>query len=745
MCIRDREETCEPGGWFGRTKSDDQCRAQAEDFAGGLDLSVNNGKEGEGCGVCVRPRVSYTCYAQPTEENPADSCQGIDLSSCTLRDAQVISTTEGGLVTAQRETFECTREQRYCAEWSQNPQNAACQAADMTYGLEHGRFKAPGSDGSLNQALATAAVLNAIAQNTGDGDLPLIFDGEDLRCQKPTGGLFGSLYMDCCRINLQRPSAKTGKLNRCSLNEAKLAAARRAQYDVYIGDYCSKKMRFPSKCIMRKQTYCVYQGILPRLIHEQGRRQLAEIVASSAGADIERTRLAFDYYSQTGGWTQPAVVNGTRVTAWQYPAYCSDPATAEKRQQEDPYAVECPARLIQWFATCANPAGCGPLPEAPEMGSDTWTIQDADPLRNVTTTLSSVAVARGACDPASSHCDYEVSAWPAGVGGRAMVGRDLTFEVYAETTEETGEYQNIGDFVFQGQPVPGGAKAGTLPSTVGLRYSVDGGQTWQTTQVPTRLAGEMRLPGTDVVIQGGCIAEANTCSYRVTGPMEVHAKPWGTAKNPDCSGFTTGQLSALDFSRMDLTEWLATVIEKVSMQSPQALVAAAQSQFQAFNAVFQSTGQVKASAPQGQQIARVTPAEGFGPFEVVLDVGAAWPPFDGNPLDNPDKILGATVDWGDCSLPETVAPVLSADGQPAGGYRARHVYPGPDEIPPPCGPLERNVTHSLTLTIHTLKSGVQTRTLEVVNAWATMPGHASSGRERNAAIGGNELTAPRPR
>jgi hypothetical protein len=739
-----REEQCAPDGWFGRTKTDEQCRAEDSAFAGGFDLSVYNGDAGKGCGVCVKPRTTYTCYAQPTADNPEDSCRDVDLANCRVTGTQVLSTTEGGLVTTQRETYECKREQRYCAEWGRPAAGEACPVADFSHGLDKERFKAPASDGSLNQALASAAVLNAIEQNTGqDPDVPLVFNGDDMRCSKPTGGLFSALYQDCCRIDLQRPSAKAGKLNRCTLNDAKLAAARRASYDVYIGEYCSKRMKFPSKCLMRTQTFCVYPGILPRLIHEQGRRQLAEIVTSSANATVERQTLAFPYYREAGGWTEPVTVNGSRIAAWQYPAYCADPAMAERRQQEDPYAVECPSRLIQWFAVCDQPGGCGPLPSSPEFGSDTWLIQDTDPLRNVSTTLSAAAVARGACDPASAACRYEIAAWPAGIGGRAMVGRDLTFSLYG-TEDDAGQLQNIGDLVFAPMPIAQAARAGELPPTVTLRFSTDGGRTWQQASVSTRLTGETTLPGSEIVIQGGCAAESNVCNYRVTAPVTVQAKPWGSAKNPDCSGFTAGQLAVLDFSKMDLSEWLATVVDQVAGQSPQALVEAAKSQFQAFNEVFQSTGRASAASPQGQSLARVTPSEGFGPFAVTLEVAGAWPLFDGNPLDNPNRITGVQVDWGDCSAPEMLTPVSSVRGQPASGFEGRHVYPGPDDLPAPCGPQTRNVTHALTLTIHTLQSGTQTRTLQVVNAWATMPGHAASGRERNAVSGGSTLTAPVP-
>jgi conjugal transfer mating pair stabilization protein TraN len=37
-------------------------------------------------------------------------------------------------------------------------------------------------------------------------------------------------------------------------------------------------------------------------------------------------------------------------------------------------------------------------------------------------------------------------------------------------------------------------------------------------------------------------------------------KGWGSARNPDCSGFTVAQLQALDFARMDLSEFYASIV-----------------------------------------------------------------------------------------------------------------------------------------------------------------------------------------
>jgi conjugal transfer mating pair stabilization protein TraN len=40
-------------------------------------------------------------------------------------------------------------------------------------------------------------------------------------------------------------------------------------------------------------------------------------------------------------------------------------------------------------------------------------------------------------------------------------------------------------------------------------------------------------------------------------------KGWGSAQNPDCSGFTIPQLQSMDFSRMDLSEFYASIVPKL--------------------------------------------------------------------------------------------------------------------------------------------------------------------------------------
>ena len=40
-------------------------------------------------------------------------------------------------------------------------------------------------------------------------------------------------------------------------------------------------------------------------------------------------------------------------------------------------------------------------------------------------------------------------------------------------------------------------------------------------------------------------------------------KGWGSAQGPECSGFSIVQLQSMDFSRMDLTEFYASIVPKL--------------------------------------------------------------------------------------------------------------------------------------------------------------------------------------
>lgn len=740
--------------WFGRLRPESECQVTVPGERGGpntiLSMTYAN-QGGAGCGFCVAPTVGETCYAatgtNAATEETEDSCTKYDLTSCTMNGSPLPLASSGvdGLVISQKENYTCTKTTQQCDKWSAGSEESSCLSKDMTLGMEKLKPQAHTLDGSFNNAMVAAATIDGTAKGleaTADPTIPKIFNGEGLGCKTPVGGLGGILHKDCCRADLDRPQAGMLIQGGCELiPDVKLAAAKRSHYATYIGEYCSREVNlfFVKLCLEKTQSYCVFPGILPRIVQEQGREQLAKMVASGGNSSIQTANLNFKYYASAdkGSWVAPVTVNGVQVSAWQWPSYCADPELAAKKLVESPTNHSCPTAVTSWTAVCDSAAGCKNLPEEP--GSDTysplnqntsltsWTLTPVNPLEKRTTAISRFAVVNGACDTSIANCAYKISAWPVGTGGRAVVTKDLVWPLYSDvpaTDPATGkpspaQYQlnNMGDLIFKGYSQPG---PGALPASVPMGFSRDGGQTWVDVQVPTDLSNsELSLPNSDAKISGSCELGRNTCEYRVTGTVTVTAKPWGDPRNPDCSGFTPGQLAVLDFSKMDLSEWLDSVMDKMGATNPTQMASQAGAQFQTFNSMYQSgAGTVKASAPTSANFARVVPAEGFGPFTATLSVSGYWPETTGDPLKDTDKVLGVEVTWGDCSAAGTTLPPV------LGGFKDTHEYESPEKYT--CLFKNTNIKHTITLTIHTTKSGTQTKTLSVENAWSKFPGADSN-------------------
>ena len=739
------------GNWFGRTRPDNECVVSLVDELDNSPVGIIQQLtyvEKDGCGVYTAPDVGRTCYGKVSSPADADSCTGMDLNGCSIVSSAPSKTTgPGGLTTAFTDTYQCRRSQQMCQEWSSGEGDNSClNAQEMTFGTDVA--KAAYNDGSgMNAALVASAILDATAEGV-DGNsnpfVPLLFSGEDMRCTRATGGIGQIFGRNCCRTDLQRPIVGNIIRDGCKMPHVELAAARRSNYTVYIGDYCSKKMKFPSRCLERTETYCSFNGILPRLIHEQGRGQLAQIAASSYGADVLRGALNFTYLDAAdGSWSPTQVVNGVSVSAWRWPSYCKDAETFATRLASDPYALDCPSVVHTVVASCDSPGGCGALPTAPEYGSAGWNLVNVDPLSNVSTAVSRYGVVTGACSTSSGNCAYQIAAWPAGKGGKAVITRDISWPLFAEQNGQSvmdaggvSQMSNMSDLMFRTWSSTGLTDGKTMPGSVRVDYSNDGGQSWNTSSVPTANNNQdYILPGTDIRMNGRCDALTNICAFRVTGTLTIHAKPWGGPKRPDCTGFTGGQLSAMDFGKMDLSEWLASVMETAADAAPTELAEAASEQFKDFNSLFQEgKGTVTMAVPTAANYARVTPSQGFGPFNVRVIAGGYWPHTTGDPAKDTNAVYRVDVDWGDCTQKETLAKLDPRI--PASAFVGYHRFEAPDKLR--CGAATKNVTQVITLTVYTKDSGVQTRKLSVENAWSVFPGGTGNNND-NVRI---EVTVP---
>jgi hypothetical protein len=703
----DLEVRCASDGWFGRTLSDNECIGQD-----GLPVDF---RSKPGCGMCVKQEVGETCYA--SAQTTEDSCGTPDaLASCVLTES-VPEAVTSGLVISRRDTFTCRETAQQCVEWAQSVE---CANNDITWGTNRGTGTAYGDTGTMTQALAQAGVLNAIQQSInegGDAQAVRIFSGKDSRCRQPVGFL-GFLSNDCCRINLERPGGSR-PMHRCTEEDVKLAAARRSNFTVYIGDYCSSRSGLFRRCKERTQTYCAFPGLLPRIVQEQGRAQLAQLAGSSAGAQVESTPMQFSFYAPGNAqWGTPVTVNGVTVVPWQQARAC---ASLPGSSAVTGLPTDC-GNLTLWLAVCERPQGCSraqgdglDLPAVPEIGSQYWIVAEVNPLRNVTTVVSRYAAVKGACAPDTGECRYVVSAWPAGVGGRAILARPLSFPLYEMDSTQTSSTVMLGDYMLRGISAQGAnSPGGELPATVQIRFSDNAGASWSTVQVPSTIDGEVPLGLSEVRIAGGCNALANVCDFRVVAPVSLSMKPWGSPQSPDCSGFTAAQISVLDFSKMDLSEWLRTVRANLTDSALGGLAAAATRQAQAFGDVLQS-GNVRSSPPTQQRTAVVSPVQDFGPFTATVSVSGFYPYTKGDPAEDKDPVHRVEVDWGDCTETTVADPVGGTTGGVAGnGFRATHTYPAPDKVL--CSPREDTLEHTIKVTIYA-SSGVYVENLKVRNVW----------------------------
>jgi conjugal transfer mating pair stabilization protein TraN len=122
-----------------------------------------------------------------------------------------------------------------------------------------------------------------------------IFNGKDNRCR--TAGVT-TVGRSCCSN-----SDYLLGISDCKDKEIKLAGLKDEKKCHYIGKYCSKEINvgFDKICIEHKKSYCCFDTILSRILHEQGRGQIPNFTWGSAKSPEcrgftpeEFTRLNFD-------------------------------------------------------------------------------------------------------------------------------------------------------------------------------------------------------------------------------------------------------------------------------------------------------------------------------------------------------------------------------------------------------------------------------------------------------------------
>ncbi|MHB1666153.1 conjugal transfer protein TraN [Thiomonas sp.] len=645
-------------------------------------------------GTCINQTNVQVCPASTTV--PQCNTQG----NCTLN-AATCTSSQDGVCNLEQQTYTCGLSKQVC---TQTETSNNCNTA-MTYGL--GANQTQKTSNSFQEAATYMGILNAISKDMTPGKLT-IFPGKPAWCTDPI--LNGFITNNCCNTNI---TGKGGNiLDKCSTAEQQLSSARRAHRAVYLGQWCNQRFII---CISQKQGYCVFDSVLAKIIQQQGREQLAQLAASGyAGA--QSGTMNFSYFSQNGGWGPRTTVNGNTVAVWQWPTYCEavngqvDIAAEQAAEQNG--GIVCPSMPAVWFATCNSGQACGALPDDPRSGANGpggWALQNVAPTDDTSYSLSKFTVATGACNLTTGACNYSLSAWPSASGGNANLQMSLGWPLYApgNSTINPGQINQLGNYEFQTVTLAGSPTA-TFPATVPLNYSLNAGVTWQQVQLPTNLPiGQVSI-GSNISVYGQCNQGSFQCHYTVIAPVSVSTMPWGSPQSPQCEGFTTAQLSVLDFNKMNLSEYIATLTPASLNQSQMASNATADAQ--SFYHTFTSGGSAPVAKPSTRQAAVICDnfngvqcqdesASGMGPFPVELNAATVWPPSS----PNHGAVSSVSVDWGDGSS--------GTASQANGMFVANHQYPA----------VNTDTTYTATVTFNTTNDGVQTVQIQVVDAASTPP------------------------
>lgn len=720
-------DSCAHGGWFGRYLTEEQCTVTGTDSYGqvrtvgsNIDYTVK-----AGCGVCIRPVQAIVCQGTITDDY-TDGCADVNPKECTFVSSKAVNFTSGaGFPMTVEKTFKCQSTSTIEASAG----TVGCTAGKMTQGLSQFSGNAANAAG-FNEAMVSAAVADQSMrgmtdQAVGGTVVPRIFGGEYGRCYRPEGFFGGLTQKNCCDTGLQRPKKGNVIKNGCDLGAVKLAANRRSGFSVFIGDWCSQsiKVLFSRKCIERAEGYCMFPGMLPRLVQEQGRAQLASF-AYNATADATKGKISFTYSGNNtnenkGEWSAPVTVGGAQIAGWRWPGVCSTPESASKAMINS--TADCPSFVSTYVAVCES-GNCEALPESPIFNNSRWEVKSIDPLKSEIVDITRYVTVKGGCDTRSGACAYDASVWPIGVGGKAYTTRELNWQMFSLDTNQTvtpGDANTanrmynltgVGNMEFRGYGFNGSLAADAkAPTTIPFEFSTDATQTWTKINLPTSLKDPMTLPGTDITLVGSCDPMINMCSYRMRGSIAVTAKPWGSAESPDCSGFTAGQLAVLDFGKMDLSAFTASVMSNTKGSTGiQDAAAEAAKQASSFTALM-GAGKVAVTNPTSSSFLRVSPPEGMGPFTVSLKVASAYP--DSN---SDNRILKMTIDWDDCKGPQAVA--LNENG-----VVQDHTYEAPDSYACKGSPSE-SIDHTIKVQVQTMNSGSVTSAIVVRNAWSNLTG-----------------------
>jgi hypothetical protein len=184
-------------------------------------------------------------------------------------------------------------------------------------------------------------------------------------------------------------------------------------------------------------------------------------------------------------------------------------------------------------------------------------------------------------------CEYKVSAYPYNSGATTQIGYDISWITNSYTPKWSEFEYSVGTKMIVPYEYSGGTS-----SLTHVEVKIDG----VVYNLPKDTGGSVVSLG-GLTFIGQCSDEFYSCNYRAYNSLMLELLPWGTGENPNCRGFTVGEIEALDFGAMDLDEWIATIVPLVPDENDivdEALASAASKKDALLGGVRVSDGFVKA-------------------------------------------------------------------------------------------------------------------------------------------------------
>jgi len=217
---------------------------------------------------CWSYQTNYTCGTT------INTCTPLVSSGCQQIGSTCAQKTAGGICESYTNTYQCPTQK--CAGQGVVCLNNAFCTAGTCYAAPKPTKTTKQDKAAFNKAVVgLAGVSNAANQFSGSHGVTT-FQGQAMSCNDDVAG-----FSNCCRGGGWGHDIH---LAHCSDEEKKLGKDREDNLAIPVGEYCSSWGLFHWWCNSHRKSYCVFSGVLAKIIQNQGRRGQLGIGFGSANS-----------------------------------------------------------------------------------------------------------------------------------------------------------------------------------------------------------------------------------------------------------------------------------------------------------------------------------------------------------------------------------------------------------------------------------------------------------------------------